>query len=323
MDFLNSYAELIEDQLKEIDYPSKPETLYEPQRYILANGGKRIRPVLALLSCGLCNREVTRAIPTALAVELLHNFTLMHDDIMDQAESRRGVPAVHVKWDSATAILAGDSMLVNSLLQLQKLPDNVDHKKMIRIFLEGINLVCEGQALDMEFEKRSTVTRGDYLEMIEGKTAALISTAMQMGGMCGNATEGQLEYLDTMGRSLGRAFQIQDDWLDVVGDPDKFGKRKAGDIYEGKKTFLMLTALERCNEAEKRKIAGYLSQKPLTSSQVEEVIDIFKKYKVTVDTRELFLSYYNQAEKALQQFGESNYKRDLQHLIKYLKNRER
>ncbi len=323
MDFLNSYAELIEDQLKKIDYPTKPETLYEPQRYILANGGKRIRPVLALMSCGLCNREVNRAIPTALAVELLHNFTLMHDDIMDQAESRRGVPAVHIKWNSATAILAGDSMLVNSLLQLQKLPDDVDHKKMIRIFLDGINLVCEGQALDMEFENRSTVTRNDYLEMIEGKTAALISTAMQMGGMCGYASEGQLEYLDTIGRSLGRAFQIQDDWLDVVGDPAKFGKRKAGDIYEGKKTFLMLTALERCDEAEKRKIAGYLSQKPLTSSQVGEVIDIFKKYRVTVDTRELFLSYYSQAEKALQQFGESNYKRDLQHLIKYLKNRER
>lgn len=322
MDFLKSYAVQIDEQLQNIDYPRKPESLYTPQRYILKNGGKRIRPILTLISCGLCDQKAENAMPAALSVELLHNFTLLHDDIMDQASSRRGLPSVHKKWDESTAILAGDSMLVYSFLQLQKLPEDVDHKKISLIFLDGIKRVCEGQALDMEFENRSSVTRDDYLEMIGGKTAALISAAMQMGGMCGYASDDQLNKLKTIGWSLGLAFQIQDDWLDVVADPVKFGKRRAGDIYEGKKTFLMLTALERCSDTENKKIAGYLSRKPLDSSQVNEIIALFKKYGVTDDARKLFLDYYDQAEKALQQFGESNYKRDLLHLIKYLKNRE-
>lgn len=322
MDFLQSYAVLLEEKLQKINFPQTPETLYEPQRYILRNGGKRIRPALTLISCGLCGADPEKAMPAALSVELLHNFTLIHDDIMDQADSRRGEPAVHKKWDTASAILAGDSMYTYSLLQLQDLPDEVSHKEISNIFLNAINVVCEGQAIDMEFESKNDVSVDEYHQMIAGKTGALISAAMQMGGMCAGANDEQLEKLKVIGESLGLAFQIQDDWLDVVADPEAFGKRKAGDIYEGKKTFLMLTALERCSDIEREKISGWLADKPLNSNEVDEVIELFKKYDVISDTRQHFLEAYRRAEKALQQFGESNYKQDLQQLIKFLKNRE-
>lgn len=322
LNFLQSYAHLFEEKLQNLNFPQKPASLYDPQRYILQNGGKRIRPALTLISCGLCGVDAKRAVPAALAVELLHNFTLIHDDIMDQADSRRGEPSVHVKWDTATAILSGDSMFAHALLQLQDLPDEVNHKQISRIFLNAINIVCEGQALDMEFETRQDVTVDEYHKMISGKTGALMSAGMQMGGMCGNATEDQLEKLSVIGESLGLAFQIQDDWLDIVADPGTFGKRKAGDIIEGKKTFLMLTALERCNSYEREKITGYINNKPLSKGEVDEIIQLFEKYNVISDTRDHFMEAYSRAEKALQQFGESNYKLDLQQLIKFLKNRE-
>ena len=281
-----------------------------------------MRPVLTLISCGLCGADQSKALPAALAVELIHNFTLIHDDIMDEADQRRGNPAVHIKWDQPTAILAGDGMFVQAMLQLQKLSDDINHKVISEIFLKAVNTVCEGQALDMEFETRMDVTREEYLEMIGGKTAALISAAMQMGGVCAGANEKKLTLLNEIGRSLGLAFQIQDDWLDVTGDPEKFGKRKAGDIYEGKKTFLMLAALETCTEQEKGKVIGYMKNLPLDNGQVDEILEIYNRCGVIKEARDQMNIYYEKAENALQQFGESNYKRDLQNLIKYLKQRE-
>ncbi len=322
MDFLASYATLFEKQLQHLDFPTKPETLYRPQRYILKNGGKRIRPILSLISCGICGSDPQKAMPAALAVELLHNFTLIHDDIMDQADSRRGKPSVHNKWNEATAILSGDSMYTYALLQLQNISNDVDHKKISNLFLNAINKVCEGQALDMEFETRKDVSIEEYHQMIDGKTGALIGAAMQMGGMCGNATQNQLEKLLEIGHSLGLAFQIQDDWLDVFGDPEKFGKRKAGDIREGKKTLLMLSALERCSKSQQDDILGYIENKPLSDSEVDQVIQIFESYEIRDKTKDHFLEHYRRAENALQEFGDSNYKQDLLHLIKFLKNRE-
>jgi geranylgeranyl diphosphate synthase type II len=322
LDFLAPYAALFEKQLQDLDFPSQPETLYRPQRYILRNGGKRIRPILSLISCGICGSEPEKAMPAALAVELLHNFTLIHDDIMDQADSRRGKPSVHKKWNEATAILSGDSMFTYSLLQLQKIAASVDHKKISDLFLKAINRVCEGQAMDMEFESRSDVTVEEYHQMIEGKTGALIGAAMQMGGMCGHADQDQLDKLSLIGHSLGLAFQIQDDWLDVYGDPDKVGKKKAGDIREGKKTLLMLGALKRCSDAERSVILGYIENKPLSVVEVDHVIEIFESQGIEADVKNSYLQHYSRAENALQEFGDSNYKQDLQHLINFLKNRE-
>jgi len=322
LDFLAPYATLFEKQLQNLHFPSKPESLYRPQRYILKNGGKRFRPILSLISCGICGSDPEKAMPAALAVELLHNFTLIHDDIMDQADSRRGSASVHKKWDEATAILSGDSMFTYSLLQLQNISASVDHKKISDLFLKAINSVCEGQAMDMEFESRSDVSVEEYHQMIEGKTGALIGAAMQMGGMCGHADQDQLEKLSLIGHSLGLAFQIQDDWLDVYGDPEKFGKKKAGDIREGKKTLLMLSALKRCSDTERNVILGYIKNKPLSESEVEDVIQVFESQGIEADTKDNYLQHYSRAENALQEFGDSNYKQDLQHLINFLKNRE-
>jgi geranylgeranyl diphosphate synthase, type II len=322
LEFIKPYAALVEKNLRSLALPDTPATLYHPQRYILENGGKRIRPVLTLMSCGLCGKEAERAVPAALAVELLHNFTLIHDDIMDQADSRRGQPAVHIKWSMPSAILAGDGLFVQAMLQLQNLPSGTDHKKVSEVFLNGINRVCEGQALDMEFENRDNVKLTEYMEMIEGKTAALIRASMVMGGYCAGATNEQLSLLETIGTSLGLAFQIQDDWLDVTADPEKFGKRRAGDIYEGKKTFLMLTALEKCSESGRSRIREFLRHTDPDESMVDEVIGLFESSGATGIARSEFLGYYKRAEEAIETFEDSSHKQDFIKLINYLKNRE-
>lgn len=322
MDFIKPYAALIESELEQLDLPQKPTTLYEPQRYILSGSGKRIRPILALLGCGLCGEEIEKAIPASLAVELVHNFTLIHDDIMDQADVRRGKPTVHVRWDRSTAILSGDGLFVQALFQLQRLSPDIDYKRANQIFLEGINHVCEGQALDMEFEKRTDVSTDEYLEMIGGKTAALLSASLELGGVAANGSEEQLSHLRKIGESLGIAFQVQDDLLDVTADPEKFGKKQGGDISEGKKTILMIQTLESCNRDEREWLKGCLKNRPLQSEDVQNVLKLYQKYNVTESAQHLLHQYYEKAETTLNLFGDSNYKRDLQQLINYLKRRD-
>jgi geranylgeranyl diphosphate synthase, type II len=322
LDFLQTYISLIESELNNLDFPEKPETLYKPQAYILGSSAKRIRPVLTLLGCGLSGKPIENAIPAAIAMELVHNFTLIHDDIMDQAESRRGEPSVHIRWDTPTAILAGDGLFVQSLLQLQNLPDEVSHKTVSKEFLTGINKVCEGQALDIEFEKRLNVTTQEYLDMIGGKTAALISASLRMGGLAALASKEMLKDLGVIGHSLGIAFQIQDDLLDVIADPEKFGKRKGGDISEAKKTFLMVKTLECCTNYEREWLGNLLRERPISPGNVDKVIQLYEKYGITDSAGHLVNKYYTKAYKALNRFGDSKYKRDLQHLIDYLKKRE-
>ncbi|MFU8812382.1 MAG: polyprenyl synthetase family protein [Balneolaceae bacterium] len=322
MKFLEQYARRIDEALDALPLPDQPETLYAPQRYLLDGGGKRFRPVLTLLSCGLCSGKTEDALPAAVAVELLHNFTLMHDDIMDQADQRRGRASVHVKWSVATAILSGDSMFTQALLQLQKLPDHLHHKSISNTFLTGINRVCEGQALDMEFETRTDVTTHDYLHMIAGKTGALIACALQMGGQCAVADEATVERLGELGHKLGLAFQIQDDLLDVVADPGKFGKKTAGDIVEGKKTYLMLLALERCSDSDAETIRTLLANTPLTTAQVQQIIGIYRSCNVLDETAVKINELYTEACELLEPFDDSPYKSDLTHVIETLKIRE-
>ncbi len=322
MDFIKPYAALIESELEQLSLPEKPISLYEPQRYILSGAGKRIRPILTLLGCGLCGEEIENAIPAALAVELVHNFTLIHDDIMDQADVRRGNATVHLQWDRPTAILSGDSLFVQALFQLQRLSPDVNYKQANKVFLEGINHVCEGQALDMEFEKRTDVSTGEYLEMISGKTAALLSASLELGGVAAKGSDEQLEHLRQIGESLGLAFQIQDDLLDVTADPEKFGKKQGGDISEGKKTILMIQTLESCDPDEREWLKGRLKDRPLQSEDIQTVLELYKKYNVTESAEHLLHEYYKKAERALNLFGDSNYKQDLQQLINYLKRRD-
>ena len=322
LEFLKPYTALIESHLQSLPLPEKPAGLYDPQRYILDIGGKRIRPVLSLMSCGLCGADIEKAIPAALSVELIHNFTLLHDDIMDQAESRRGHETAHLRWDTASAILAGDGMFVQALLRLQDIHPDCDHKQMMEELLLGVNTVCEGQALDMEFESRSDVSRDEYLAMIGGKTSALLSTSMKLGGFSANAAADRISLLGQIGISLGLAFQIQDDLLDVVADPSQFGKQQGGDIREGKKTFLMLDALEKCSEEQKSMLLGYLKQRPLTDEQIKDVIELFHQTGTIEEARSQIEHYYKRAWDALEKFDDSRYKQDLSNLITYLKNRD-
>jgi geranylgeranyl diphosphate synthase type II len=327
LDFITPYARLIEQRLQSLDWPDSPESLYEPQRYVLRNGGKRIRPIFTLMACGLCGGNTDESLPAATAVELIHNFTLLHDDIMDQADSRRGNPTVHKKWDVSTAILAGDGMFVNGLLELlnysDKLKDANKYNRLNRIILDAVKLVCEGQALDMEFADRDDVTTDEYLQMIGGKTAQLLSASLRMGGIVAGASENELESLHTFGMSAGLAFQIQDDLLDIIGDPEKFGKVPMGDIRECKKTYLMLLALERCTNDERTLLNNWLQKKQLNDDETDAVMQYFKKYSVMDTASELMNFYYEKAKESLIPFADSNYKADLLNVLIYLQNREK
>jgi geranylgeranyl diphosphate synthase type II len=322
LNFLKPYASLIERELQHLNLPDTPITLYEPQRYILQNGGKRIRPILSLLGCGVSGAPIEKAVPAALAVELLHNFTLIHDDIMDQAESRRGEESIHIKWDVSTAILSGDSMFVQAFFQLHRLDTDIDFKWIHKVFADAINRVCEGQALDMEFEERKDVSVEEYLRMISGKTSALTSASLQMGGIAAGTSREKVELLGRIGHSLGIAFQIQDDLLDLTADAEKFGKKSAGDIYEGKKTFLMVHTLERCTLEEKQWLHDVMKNRPLSDGSVESVKALFEKYGVIETAKKQMDTYYKEAENAVETFDDSNYKGDLTNLIKFLKNRD-
>ena len=235
---------IIDEQIKLLDIRhKKPTELYAPISYILSLGGKRIRPVMTLMACNLFTGDVRPAVNPALAIEVFHNFTLVHDDIMDNASLRRGKPTVHAKWNNNIAILSGDAMQVY-VYQLLVGDNPVFLKTLLDVFNATALEVCEGQQYDMNFSKLPNVTLDDYLQMIELKTSVLLAASLKIGAICGGATDEDAQKLYEFGRNLGLAFQIQDDYLDVYGDQDLFGKTLGGDIAENKKTFLLIKALE-------------------------------------------------------------------------------
>lgn len=327
MNIIEKYAVRIEHGLKDLPFKTEPTSLYNPCRYILENGGKRIRPILTLLGAGLCGGTADRALPAALSVELVHNFTLVHDDIMDQADTRRGRPSIHTKWNEATAILAGDELFVQACRILSEYISDPSFSKdqlkdLYTTFFDSIHRVCEGQALDMEFEQRKNLTTEDYLDMVRSKTAYLISASLCMGGITAGADEHQLKLLEEIGLSAGIAFQVQDDLLDVVADPEKFGKIKGGDVREGKKTFLTLLALEQCNTSDKNRLQYILESRSISDNELNEVIQLYQKYGVVDAAQEKMDVFYQSAINSLNKFGDSIYKQDLFQLLKFLKNRE-
>ncbi|MEX1062042.1 MAG: polyprenyl synthetase family protein [Balneolaceae bacterium] len=326
MNIIRKYVAPIEDRLQRILHGREPSSLYEPCRYVLENGGKRFRPVLTLLAAGMCGEKTEKAIPAALSVELIHNFTLVHDDIMDDAVSRRGRPTVHTKWDMPVAILAGDLLYTEAFRQLLAYKEDSSVGKeqfslLYNTLLDAIRVVCEGQALDMELERSAGATTGEYLKMIEGKTSALIGGSLVMGGVVASADKTRLQSLDRLGRIIGLAFQIQDDLLDVIADPDKFGKIRGGDILEGKKTYLFLRALEQSNEIQRHEL-NILTRKQTTPADVQRVIQLYEQTEAISQTEIKVESYYQEAVDLLQSFDDSIYKDDLVALLDFLKNRE-
>ena len=268
--------QIIEQAIPKINYPDHPANLYEPIRYIMNLGGKRIRPVMVLMASELFNDEVTIALDVALAIETFHNFTLVHDDIMDNAPLRRGAQTVHEKWGSNNAILSGDVMMVESNKHLSKVDISV-LKPVLDTFNATAQGVCEGQQLDMEFEQRADVSIAEYLEMIRLKTAVLLGGAMKLGAIVGGASEQNADLLYHFGENLGVAFQLQDDILDVYGNPEKFGKQVGGDIIANKKTFLHLKALSLAIDEEADLL---VAENEGPEIKVERVTNLYNKYQI-------------------------------------------
>lgn len=307
--------------------PQKPSLLYDPVQYTLSLPGKRVRPYLTLIGCGLCNGDINEAIPAAISIELLHNFTLLHDDIMDRAETRRGEASVYKKWDANTAILSGDAMYAKAFKQLQYYGKDDRYTKqtynlILDLFLDSAEAVCEGQAYDLMFEDIKEVSIDEYLQMIEGKTAALISGSLAMGGAVAGANHQQIEKLQFVGQKAGIAFQIQDDLLDVIADPDKFGKKRGGDIIKGKKTYLTLLALQRCDEQQKQTLLDILTSSSNSGEHVSRVISIYKSLSVLEDTKSAVQYHYQAAIDHLDSFDSSLYKEEIIDFFNRLISRE-
>lgn len=320
-------SSLIEEKLTSLGLPREPVSLYEPVRYTLSLGGKRVRPYFTLTGCGLCGGDIEEAVPVAVAIELLHNFTLLHDDIMDGAATRRGRPSVYRKWDASTAILSGDAMYAWAFDQLQYYGKSDRYSKqnyaaILDIFLESARLVCEGQAYDLEFESSTAVTIDDYLKMIRGKTAALISGAFRLGGAVAGASDDMLTELHELGTEVGIAFQIQDDLLDIIADPEKFGKKQGGDILEGKKTYLSILSLQHGRPAQQAFLEEIFRKADVSEEEVEEVISLYQSLGVIHKTSEAVKRHYEYAVSHLDSLDASPYKEDLIEFLTQLINRE-
>lgn len=237
----NYYLRLVEGAVSNINYPSRPAELYKPIAYTMSQGGKRVRPVLTLITCEAMGGDLNKAVDVALGIELFHNFTLLHDDVMDRADVRRGKPTVHCKWNDNVAILSGDAMLTMATQAVSRVDANIV-QPMVELFNDTAMKVYEGQQFDMDFESRNDVTVDEYIEMIRLKTSVLLGCACKAGALVAHATEEDACSIYDMAVNLGLAFQLQDDYLDVWGDPATFGKEIGGDIVNNKKTFLLINA---------------------------------------------------------------------------------
>lgn len=289
-------SEKISHTLSTLRYGENPAELYEPIRYIMALGGKRIRPLLVLLSAKMFDEDVEKALLPAAAVEVFHNFTLMHDDIMDRAPLRRGQQTVHEKWDANTAILSGDVMLVRAYeLLLGIEPDKL--ALVLRLFSHTAAEVCEGQQLDMNFERREQVSIQEYIHMITLKTAVLLGFSLELGAILQGAPEADAEHLKAFGVNVGIAFQLRDDLLDVYGDKAKFGKQVGGDILSDKKTFLMLTALDQANEQQRQTIISWRDKtdESIAEAKVQAVTAIYDQLNIRRQTEQHIELYFQKA----------------------------
>jgi len=290
---LLQYQNWIEQETGKKKYGKNPASLYEPIRYLMGLGGKRLRPMLTLLSFGLYNDEVKHIVPYAVAVEAFHNFTLMHDDIMDNAPLRRGKQTVHEKWNVNTAILSGDVMLVKVYdmfltLEASKL------KRVLYAFNKCAAEVCEGQQWDMEFEKEKTVTEAQYIKMIRLKTAVLLGFSLEFGAILADASDEDCVALREFGTSIGIGFQLKDDLLDAYGDPSKFGKLVGGDIIANKKTFLLIHALEKAKGKQRRELDYWLGEKKFRKQEkVEAVKAIYDSVGIPVLAEKKINQYFN------------------------------
>lgn len=317
---INKYTELIEQELKQIDFPAEPSGLYDPLRYFLQIGGKRIRPVLTLMAAKLYGNP-ENALSQALAIELFHNFTLIHDDIMDKAPLRRGVKTVHEKWNSNTGILSGDVLMIESYRKLmQGAGENLS--TILELFNQTAIEVCEGQQRDMDFEQRIDVSAAEYIEMIRMKTSVLLGAALKVGAIVNGAPANDAENLYEFGVNVGIAFQIQDDILDLYADPEKFGKQVGGDIIANKKTILYLTAIGNASK-DQLQVLKNIHSDDNPANKVEKAKQLFDHLNVREQCEDLLHDHLGKAMFHLEEVAVDDAdKQVLRDLAIYLVNRE-
>lgn len=323
-------TELINARLENLSLPETPASAYDPFRYILQLGGKRIRPYLVLIANGLCDGDIEEAVPAALSIELLHNFTLVHDDIMDKAETRRGKPSVHAKWDESTAILSGDLIFSKAFQQIQQYTSMAANNgsrfnEISQTFFRAVDEVCEGQALDLEFTRREDVRLEEYLTMIEKKTAFMLAASLSLGGLTAAAdiNQNRIETLHKIGIKAGLAFQIQDDLLDATGEPETFGKKRGGDIREGKKTYLSILASENLDTENRKFLHKVLKQPHVDDTDINRVIELYKDFHIIEQAEDAIETYYRETTELIEQFPDNDYRSALYNLVNELQHRER
>lgn len=312
MQKISFYHSAFINYLEENVHSKEPASLYDPILYILGLGGKRLRPILTLMAAEAFNKDYKIALDAALSIEIFHNFSLIHDDIMDVAPLRRGQPTVHEKWDINTGILSGDAMLILAY-QLFERYDATTFQDLAKLFSKTALEVCEGQQYDMDFETREDVSVEEYLKMIEFKTAVLVAAAMKMGAIVASASKEDQDYIYEFGRLLGIAFQLQDDYLDAFGDSETFGKQIGGDIIENKKTFLFIKAVEFSNDEDKLELQHLFGINPTDpTDKIETVKHIFQTSGSADATRSEIENYTKQAFAVLDSLSiPENNKRDL------------
>ena len=318
----------INKAIEALDWNKEPRGLYEPIEYTLASGGKRIRPTLALVAAdaivngGLINGDaIDQTMPAALALEVFHNFTLLHDDVMDKAPVRRGRETVHVKWNDNTAILSGDQMLIEAYKLLSGVPAD-KLPQVLKWFNEMATAICEGQQMDVDFEHASQVSIDDYMLMIEKKTSVLLANAMRIGGYIAGATPAQQEALYQYGLHIGLAFQIQDDILDVYGDPKTFGKAIGGDICANKKTILLLTAMEMADAESKAELLQWLMATDRNEEKIAGVTAIYTRLGVREACETIMEEHTAEALAQLDKLPQNSATENLRVLAEQLANRK-
>ena len=313
---------IVNSEIEKINFNKSPKNLYEPITYSLKVGGKRIRPILCLMASELFGGKIENAISTAIGIEIFHNFTLLHDDMMDNADTRRNLPTIHAKWNKNIALLSGDAMSIIAYKYIGKYSENLE--KVINLFSETALQICEGQQYDMDFETSLNISEQDYIEMINLKTAILLAASLKIGAILANAKETDCDNLYKFGQNIGIAFQLKDDLLDVFGDINVFGKNIGGDIVSNKKTYLLIKALELAQEPERTELLNWINLKEFDAKEkIAAVKKIYESLNIKEFVEKQITNYFNEAWTYFDLINVDTIKKEaLKEFVEFLKSRD-